>query len=154
LASEFVAKVHGRHVDPLKASTVYEETAEGLSGALNRQVQAKSLFMYANQYGESLKARLQDDQCTGRDREHAKAKADLLERALRVKSVDYLKELVPINTNIAQHALFSAKPKNTIGQTAELPSKELEAFISKVRAAKHSSPMMPAYNGSDSKFMV
>lgn len=117
LASEFVAKVHGRHVDPLKASTVSEETVEVLSAALNREVPAKSLFMFANQYGEALKVRLLDPQCTGPDRVHAQAKVDILERALRVKSVDYLKELVPINTNIAQHALFSAKPKNTIGQS-------------------------------------
>lgn len=115
LAKEFV-KIHERHTDPLKAAAIRQETLETFSATLNQRVQAKGLFMYANQHGEILKAQLQDDQCTGPDRVLIQAKIDILERALRVKSVDYLKELVPFNTNIAQHALFSAKPKNMIGQ--------------------------------------
>lgn len=116
VANEFVAKVHGRHVDPLKASTVYQETVDAMSILLNQRVLSKGLFMYANQHGETLKAQLQDKQWTGNERAFIQAKVDILERALRVKSVDYLKELVPFNTNIAQHALFSAKPKNVIDQ--------------------------------------
>lgn len=51
--------------------------------------------MPTNQQGEMLKAQLQDGQCTSSDRAFIQAKIDILERALRVKSVDYLKELDP-----------------------------------------------------------
>ncbi|WP_433947027.1 replication initiator protein A [Paenibacillus sp. SN-8-1] len=113
IAREFVKKTQ-RLADPLKAATIYQETAEELSAALIQSVPVKSLFIYANQNAEGLKTQLQNN-----DADHAliKAKIEILERALRVKSVEYLREVVPINTNIAQHALFSANPKNASSQT-------------------------------------
>ncbi|MDQ0496853.1 replication initiator protein A [Paenibacillus brasilensis] len=114
VAKEFLKKTQ-RLADPLKAATIYQETADALSAELIQSVPVKSLFMYANQSIESLKTRLDKDNDTAN---HAliKAKIEILERALRVKSVEYLREVVPINTNIAQHALFSANPKNVSSQ--------------------------------------
>ena len=112
IAKEFVKKTQ-RIADPLKAATIYQETAEALSAELIQSVPVKSLFIYANQTVDVLKADLQD---ANADHAFVKAKIEILERALRVKSVDYLREVVPINTNIAQHALFSANPKNVPSQ--------------------------------------
>lgn len=112
-ANEFI-KLNERHTDPLKASTIQQEALDSYGLILNQQVQAKTLFMYANQHADVLKAQLQDENES--DKSFIQAKIDILERALRIKSVDYLKELVPFNTNIAQHALFSAKPKNVAKQ--------------------------------------
>lgn len=113
MAHEFIGKTQ-RHTDPLKAASIHQETIEILSAALVQRVSVKNLFMYANQWGETLKTRQLEG---GSDRALLKAKNDILERALRVKSVDYLREVVPFNTNIAQHALFSAIPRGTNGQT-------------------------------------
>lgn len=114
LANEFI-KINERHTDPLKADTIKQEALDSYSVILNQQIQAKALFMYANQHADLIKARLQDEKVS--DKDFIQAKIDILERALRIKSVDYLKELVPFNTNIAQHALFSAKPKNVAKQS-------------------------------------
>lgn len=113
LAKKFI-KINDRYTDPLKAATIKQEALDSYSVSLNQQVQAKTLFMFANQHADSLKAQLQGVT----DKGLIQAKIDILERALRIKSVDYLKELVPFNTNIAQHALFSAKPKNVATQGA------------------------------------
>ncbi|KAA8758138.1 RepB family plasmid replication initiator protein, partial [Paenibacillus sp. UASWS1643] len=77
------------------------------------QVEAKELFMFANQYGEAMKIQVQD-QVTSEKRDHLQAQIDILEKALRIQSVDYLGQMVPINTNIAQHALFSAQPRTSV----------------------------------------
>ncbi|WP_025692645.1 replication initiator protein A [Paenibacillus zanthoxyli] len=107
-AREFLDKTK-RHVDPLKAATVYQEMADEISSQLVQLIPVKSLFMYANQTGELLKTQLLDPKA---DHAFIKAKIEIMERALRVKSVDYLREVVPFNTNIAQHALFSANPRS------------------------------------------
>jgi hypothetical protein len=73
LAKEFV-KTHERHTDPLKAATIRQETLETFSATLNQRVQAKGLFMYANQQGEMLKAQLYDDQCISSDQAFIQAK--------------------------------------------------------------------------------
>ncbi|AOZ94937.1 replication initiator protein A [Paenibacillus crassostreae] len=115
LAEEYVAKIHSRHLDPLKASTIKSETIDSLSRHFHEQFPTKILFMYANQQGETLKAKLKSGLKSNDPEELLiQAKVDILERTLRVKSVDYLKELVPFNTNIAQHALFSANPKKGV----------------------------------------
>lgn len=111
MAQEFIGATQ-RHADPLKAASIHQETIEQLSSALVQQVSVKNLFMYANQWGDALKNRQIDSE----DQELLKAKNDILERALRVKSVDYLREVVPFNTNIAQHALFSANPRASTKQ--------------------------------------
>ncbi|MFS0728364.1 replication initiator protein A [Paenibacillus sp. 1P07SE] len=97
--------------DPLKATAIREETLIELSRSLHEKVESKDLFMYANQFGESLKLRIQEQQD---QREYLQAQVDILEKALRIQSVDYLRQLVPINTNIAQHALFSAQPRSQV----------------------------------------
>lgn len=107
MAQEYIGATQ-RHSDPLKAASIHQETIEQLSAALVQQVSVKNLFMYANQWGDALKSRQKDGQG---EQNLLKAKNDILERALRVKSVDYLREVVPFNTNIAQHALFSANPR-------------------------------------------
>ncbi|WP_246062072.1 replication initiator protein A [Paenibacillus oralis] len=112
MTHEFIGKTQ-RHADPLKAASIHQEMIEQLSAALVQRVSVKALFMYANQWGETLKSQQLEG---GNDRLLLKAKNDILERALRVKSVDYLREVVPFNTNIAQHALFSANPNGGNGQ--------------------------------------
>ncbi len=107
LATKYMTAIE-RHSDPLKAAAIKQEILDNVSLELNQNTNAKSLFLYANQHGETLKLQLRQGE------KNVQAKVDILERALRVKSVDYLKELVPFNTNIAQHALFSANPKNTV----------------------------------------
>lgn len=112
MAEEFIGKTQ-RHADPLKAASIHQEAIEQLSAQLVQQVSVKNLFMYANQWGEALKTRQLEG---GKDQTLLRAKNDILERALRVKSVDYLREVVPFNTNIAQHALFSANPRGSSKQ--------------------------------------
>lgn len=111
LATKYISMM-GRQSDLLKATAMKDEFLDRVSLELTKEINAKSLFLFANQYGESLKLQIrQEDVERGAI---VQAMVDILERALRVKSVDYLRELVPFNTNIAQHALFSAKPKNTV----------------------------------------
>lgn len=111
LAIDFLNKSSGRHVDPLKAAAVHQETAETFSAMLIRRVQAKSLFIYANQYLDQMRLQLQDNLLSQEERQLIQTKFAILETAMKEKSVDYLKELVPFSTNLAQHALFSASPK-------------------------------------------
>lgn len=98
-----------RHTDPLKASTIQQETLDELSSQLIKDVPSKALFMFGNQAGECLRADLEDE---ANDKQLIKTKIDILENAMRMKAVDYLRDVVPINTNIAQHALFSANPRS------------------------------------------
>ncbi|OMD35642.1 replication initiator protein A [Paenibacillus odorifer] len=106
-AKEFLEKSK-RHADPLKAASLSQELIDEISTQLVKHVSVKSLFIYANQMGEQMKASLNDPNT---DHAFMKSKIEIMERALRVKSVDYLREVVPFNTNIAQHALFSANPR-------------------------------------------
>lgn len=92
--------------DPLKAEAIYREMVESMSAELVKQVSVKALFTYANRVVEDVGS----DQAESQDASAAKVKQDVLDAALRVKS-DYLRDVVPFNTNIAQHALFSANPK-------------------------------------------
>ncbi|GAK43420.1 RepB family plasmid replication initiator protein [Paenibacillus sp. UMB7766-LJ446] len=112
ITSEFLKRTR-KIGDPLKAATIKQETVDELSTRLIQIVPAKSLFMFANQYIDTVKTQQHDNES---DAARAKATVEILERALKVKSVEYLREVVPINRNIAQHALFSANPKNVPNQ--------------------------------------
>lgn len=112
ITSEFL-KITGKIGDPLKAATIYEESVSELSTKLIQMIPAKSLFMFANEYIDTVRIQQYDNET---DKDRAKAKVEILERALKVKSGEYLREVVPINRNIAQHALFSANPKNIPNQ--------------------------------------
>ncbi|NHN35581.1 replication initiator protein A [Paenibacillus agricola] len=117
LAKEYQAN---RHLDALKAAALQQETIERLGATLNRQVQAKTLFMYANEQGDSLKSLMLMPSLSAGEKSLLQIKIDILEQSLRVKSSDYMKELVAINTNIAQHALFSANPKSVAAETTSI----------------------------------
>ncbi|MEK4078257.1 replication initiator protein A [Paenibacillus sp. FSL M7-0656] len=113
ITNEFLKRTN-KIGDPLKAATIYQETVDELSIKLVQIVPVKSLFIFANQYIDSFRSQECDNEA---EEVKVKAKIEILERALKVKSEEYLRELVPINRNIAQHALFSANPKNIPNQS-------------------------------------
>ena len=128
----------------MKAAAIRQETLETFSATLNQRVQAKVLFMYANQQqGEMLKAQLQDGQCTSSDRAFIQAKIDILERALRVKSVDYLKELDPYPlTQILLNMLYFRPNRKILLDKLALRLKEFDLFILKAKTEKFLQHMM------------
>ncbi|MEW9673507.1 replication initiator protein A [Ammoniphilus sp. 3BR4] len=114
LAEEFVQTYYDKRVDPLKFQVIYQEKIEQLSLRLSRTVQAKALFTYVETSIEELKGKLKSQELSSRDEELLKVEIDILERAYNQKAFDYVKELVPFNTNIAQHAIFSARSSNKV----------------------------------------
>lgn len=106
ITQSYLSKVKTK--DPLKAEAIYREMIAAMSDELAKQVSAKALFLYAN------RAAVEHEQDEESFDTVEKIKKEVLEGAvrgaLRVKS-DYLRDVVPFNTNIAQHALFSANPK-------------------------------------------
>ncbi|MCL9662060.1 replication initiator protein A [Paenibacillus hunanensis] len=98
-----------KHTDPLKAATIQQEIMDEISGQLIKDVPSKLLFMYGNQLSEKLRTEIEE---AGQNHELSKIKIEILENAMRMKAVDYLRDVVPINANIAQHALFSANPRS------------------------------------------
>ncbi len=114
LAEEFVQTYFEKRVDPLKFQVIYQEKIEQLSLKLSKTVQAKALFTYVETSLEELKGKLKNQQISSRDEELLKVQIDILERTYNQKAIEYVKELVPFNTNIAQHALFSARSSNKV----------------------------------------
>lgn len=114
LMEKFILRTK-RSADRLKALTMHQEIIEELSSELVQAVASKVLFLYGNQRIELLRTQLQQ-QDSNFDDSLLKVKLEIIEGALRIKSVDYLRNLVPVNTNIAQHALFSANPRSVSKQ--------------------------------------
>lgn len=111
IVQEFRDNHLAKYVDPLKFQATYQENVDSLSAQLNAAVQARALFSYAETSLEALKETLAEN-LTEEQKLIVQLKVDVLERACQLRAADYVKELVPFNTNIAQHALFSAKPSN------------------------------------------
>lgn len=148
LAEEFVQTYFEKRVDPLKFQVIYQEKIEQLSLRLSRTVQAKALFTYVETSLEELKGKLKSQELTSRDEELLKVEIDILERTYNQKAFEYVKELVPFNTNIAQHAIFSARSSNKVKED------ELSITANGVKAVHIKSKTGEILNTYDAQIMA